>query len=51
MSDEGTGSVRTYDRPPTVKEDVFASVVVFLVALPLCMGVARASGLDAVSGD
>jgi len=41
--------------PPTTsaapwKADLFASVVVFLVALPLCLGIAIASGADPVSG-
>ncbi len=33
-----------------VRQDFFASVVVFLVALPLCMGIAIASGAPPVSG-
>src|SRR5437763_16856337 len=32
------------------KKDFLASVVVFLVALPLCMGIAVASGLDPAAG-
>jgi MFS superfamily sulfate permease-like transporter len=32
------------------KEDFLASIVVFLVALPLCMGVAIASGVDPARG-
>lgn len=32
------------------KKDFFASIVVFLVALPLCIGVAMASGLPAETG-
>ena len=34
----------------TFKKDFSASVVVFLVALPLCLGVALASGAPAFSG-
>ena len=33
-----------------LSRDAIASVVVFLVALPLCLGVAQASGADPVSG-
>src|SRR5690242_10151382 len=33
-----------------IKHDLPASIVVFLVALPLCMGIAIASGMPPVSG-
>jgi MFS superfamily sulfate permease-like transporter len=33
-----------------LKRDVLASLVVFLVALPLCMGIARACGLPVIHG-
>src|SRR3954464_5293332 len=33
-----------------LKRDFLASIVVFLVALPLCMGIALASGLPASTG-
>ncbi|MCC6491700.1 MAG: SulP family inorganic anion transporter, partial [Pirellulales bacterium] len=32
------------------KQDVLASIVVFFVALPLCMGVALASGAPIAAG-
>ncbi len=37
-------------RDPDLKKDLLASIVVFLVALPLCMGVAVASGAPVSAG-
>ncbi|WP_442505223.1 SulP family inorganic anion transporter [Novipirellula sp. SH528] len=43
-------STTKYFSPDTLKHDVPAGVVVFLVALPLCLGIALASGAPLFSG-
>ncbi|MFV6029103.1 SulP family inorganic anion transporter [Streptomyces sp. NPDC056264] len=45
-----TGDVRTPRSFPFLRQDFAASLVVFLVALPLCIGVAVASGVPAELG-
>ena len=42
ISESGTGN--------SIKQDLLASIVVFLVALPLCMGIAIASGVPVAAG-
>lgn len=42
--------MRDYTLPKPTIEDIRASVVVFLVALPLCLGIALASGAPLLSG-
>lgn len=44
------GEADATDRSPDLRKDLLASVVVFLVALPLCMGVAVASGVPVAAG-
>jgi len=43
-------NVSKYLRPETMKKDFTSSIVVFLVALPLCLGIALASGAPLFSG-
>lgn len=46
----GENLMRASDSSATFGRDFLASIVVFLVALPLCMGVALASGLPPTAG-
>jgi SulP family sulfate permease len=43
-------NVKKYFLPKNLKRDIPASIVVFLVALPLCLGIALASGAPLFSG-
>jgi len=46
----GPETPTSFSRRCDLRHDAFASVVVFLVALPLCMGIAVASGAPPAAG-
>jgi MFS superfamily sulfate permease-like transporter len=48
VTENKTGRIRSW--LSSSKKDVLASIVVFLVALPLCMGIAIASGVPIAAG-
>lgn len=45
-----TSGVKNFFSPQNLKKDLPASIVVFLVALPLCLGIALASGAPLFAG-
>lgn len=50
MTSATRGGTKLQSFRATIGSDALASVVVFLVALPLCMGVAIASGVPPTAG-
>src|SRR5581483_9838204 len=50
MTPNPNGVAPAGGRRPSWAADLLASVVVFLVALPLCIGIAQASGLPPITG-
>ena len=50
MALAGKTTAATAGMPSTIGSDLLASVVVFLVALPLCMGISLASGMPPTAG-
>jgi MFS superfamily sulfate permease-like transporter len=50
MSESAPTTAPPVDKSTWLKDDLAASVVVFLVALPLCLGIALASGAPLMSG-
>ena len=49
-NDGKAGALNAGADSSTLSKDLLASVVVFLVALPLCMGISLASGMPATVG-